>query len=98
MVDTRPPLDPIFRAFGVTASVNVPGRGPEVVQVISGFRTATYPGAGELTTTERLRTIAIRRTPALKVVRGAEVIIGTERLEIESVIEDDDEIVVAVVR
>jgi hypothetical protein len=102
MPDLRPPLDPIFMAFGAAATVKVPGGVPVAATAIIGFSSIEFPPPDrrDLAITERLTLtrIALRRSEVPSLPRASTVVIGAKTWTVDAIDDRDDEIVVAMVR
>ncbi len=103
MTDLRPPLDPLFSAFGITATVTVPGGGPVAAIVVLDPQAPDNPsrglGAG-LALHDSLMRLVARRSDFASLPTGTEIKIGARTwvVAVEDVPNLDDELVVVGVR
>jgi hypothetical protein len=98
VLDTRPPLDPVFGAFGVTATVTPTGGGPIATTVIVGSRTANHPPGGEVAVAEHLRLVSLRRDQVPSTPKDTLIVTEQGTFRVDSVVEEDAEVVKVLVR
>lgn len=98
MSDRRPPLGPIFNAFGVSCVVRPVGEFPIPATVILGTQAGEFPAGADLAIAEGLQLATFRRSEVATVSRGTLIEIGEKRLTVDGVLTTDDELVRVLVR
>lgn len=109
MPDLRPPLGPIFAAFGEprAASIIPPDADAITTDVILGWDNAEFPATADLAVLERRRVATLRRAQVPNLPRGTRIELAEpievdgellNVLTVESILSDDDELVRVVVR
>lgn len=100
MLNLRPDLDPIFDALGEEAVITVPAAEPVPVSatVVRGQRAGSYPQGQDLTVTERITEFTLRRSEIPSAPSGTTIVIGAKTWTVDSISDEDDEVLTVVVR
>ena len=99
MAELRPPLDPLFRAFGVPATVTPPGGLGIATTVIVGARHGVFPGTGApLTIAEFNRIVTLRRDQVPSAPADTVIVTAAGTFKVDGVAREDDQLVAVTVR
>lgn len=98
MLDLRPSLEPLFAAFGVTATVTPPGGGAVATTVIVSHDAVEVPTDGALALNERRTRVTVRRDAVASLPSGSTIVTPAGSYVVDGLAGQDDELLVALVR